>query len=114
MSIFDHIPMGEEGLKEVYRWLDEFVVNNDSIAEKRVLGKSPDNWEIPAIFITNRDIPDEEKQIAIVTLARHGQERGARVVGPGILQFLVSNEANEIRSTQLVIVVPVVNPEGLF
>jgi hypothetical protein len=112
MAVFDHIPMGEKGLKEVYRWLDSFVEENTRIAHKKVLGKSPDHWDIPAIFVTNRNISDDRKQIAVVTAARHGQEFGARVVAPEILRFLTSEEASKIRDTQIVIVVPVVNPEG--
>lgn len=112
MAVFDHIPMGEKGLKEVYRWLDAFVEKNKGVAHKEVLGKSPDQWDIPAIFVTNRDMADEGKQIAVVTAARHGQEFGARVVAPEILRFLTSEEARGIRDTQIVIVVPVVNPEG--
>jgi hypothetical protein len=112
MAVFDHMPMGEKGLKGVYAWLDDFVGKNGGIAYKKVLGKSPDGWDIPAIFVTNRDIADEHKQIAVVTAARHGQEFGARVVGPEILQFLTGEEAKEVRDTQLVIVVPVANPEG--
>jgi hypothetical protein len=112
MAVFDHIPMGEKGLKEVYRWLDGFVEENRRIAHKEVLGKSPDHWDIPAIFVTNSDMADEGKQIAVVTAARHGHEFGARVVGPEILRFLTSDGARKIRDTQIVIVVPVVNPEG--
>ncbi|MBW1802600.1 MAG: hypothetical protein JRJ85_17935 [Deltaproteobacteria bacterium] len=112
MAVFDHIPMGEEGLHEVYRWLDDFVEHNREIAQKKVLGKSPENRDIPAIFVTNRDIADDNKQIAVVTASRHGQEFGTRVVGPEILHFLAGEGAKEIRDTQIVIVVPVVNPEG--
>ncbi|MBW1766068.1 MAG: hypothetical protein JRJ65_03335 [Deltaproteobacteria bacterium] len=112
MSVFNHIPMGKDGLQEVYQWLDKFIENNKAIANKKILGKSPDNWDIPGIFITNRNIPDDDKQIAVVTAARHGQELGARVVGPEILHFLTTDEAKKILDTQIVIVVPVVNPEG--
>lgn len=114
MSLFNHFPMGQEGLKEVYDWLNDFVTKNKRIAYKKILGKSPDNWDIPAVFVTNKDIPDDDKQIAIVTLARHGQELGTRVVGPEILLFLSSNDAKAIRDTQIVIIVPVVNPEGFI
>ena len=112
MAVFDHIPMGEKGLKEVYGWLDGFVQSNARIARKEVLGKSPDQWDIPAIFVTNRDLPDHRKQIGVITAARHGQEFGARVVGPQILHFLTCEDARGIRDTHVVIVVPVVNPEG--
>jgi hypothetical protein len=114
MAVFDHMPMGEEGLKEIYSWIDNFVKDNREIADKIVLGKSEDNkWEIPAVIVTNKSIADDEKQIAIVTLARHGQERGARVVGPEILNYLASREAGETRDKQTVVVVPIVNPMGV-
>jgi len=114
MAVFNHIPMGEKGLKEVYQWLDDFVIKNESIAYKEVIGKSPNNWEIPAVFITNRNLSNDDKQIAIITLERHGQELGTRVVGPEIIHYLSSNDAKEIRDTEVVIVVPVVNPEGFI
>jgi hypothetical protein len=112
MTIFDRIPMGEEGLKETYEWLDHWVTKHASIAHKKVIGKSPNNWDIPAVFITNEDLPNEDKQIAVITLGRHGQEFGTRVVGPEIIRYLCSSDAEEIREKQLVIVVPVVNPDG--
>jgi hypothetical protein len=112
MVVFNHIPMGEEGLKEVYQWLDDWVAKNKGIARKEVIGKSPDLWDIPAIFITDEHISNDDKQIAVITLGRHGQELGTRVVGPEIIRYLCSNDAGEIRETQLVIVVPAVNPEG--
>jgi hypothetical protein len=112
MAVFDHIPMGQEGLKEIYQWLDDWVAKNKGLAQKKVIGKSPDHWDIPAIFITNEALPDDDKQIAVVTLGRHGQEFGTRVVGPEIIRYLCSSDAEEIRKRQVVIVVPVVNPEG--
>jgi hypothetical protein len=112
MSVFKHIPMGEEGLEEVYRWLDDHVAEHKEIAHKKSIGTSQEHRDIPAVFVTNREIPDNVKQIAVVTLARHGQELGTRVVGPEILNYLVSDEAKEVRDTQVVIVVPVVNPDG--
>ena len=112
--VFDHMPMGEEGLKEIFSWIDNCVNDNKEIAEKIVIGKSEDGkWDIPAVVVTNRDVPKEDKQVAIITLARHGQEKGARVVAPEIINYLVSNAAAETREKQIVIVVPVVNPEGV-
>jgi hypothetical protein len=112
MSVFNHIPMGKEGLEQMYRWLDDLVAQHKEIAHKKSIGTSQEHRDIPAVFVTNRAIPDDVKQIAVVTLARHGQELGTRVVGPEILNYLVSDEAKEVRDTQVVIVVPVVNPDG--
>ena len=113
MAVFNHMPIGEEGLQQVYSWIDSYVKNNSGIADKISLGRSENNkWDIPAVFVTNKTISADEKQNAIVTLARHGQERGTRVVGPEILNYLASDDASEIRDKQTVIVVPVANPEG--
>ena len=114
MPVFDHMPMGEKGLKEIYSWVDRFVRDNKKMADKIILGKSEDGkWDVPAVVITNKAIPEAKKQIAIVTLARHGQERGARVVGPEILDWLASDDARETREKQTVVVVPIVNPTGV-
>lgn len=115
MPVFDHMPMGEEGLREVHAWIDNFVERHPQIAEKKVLGKSDDGkWDIPAVTITNKSIPDDDKQIAMATLLRHGQERGARIIGAEILTYLASDEAAETRNRQKIIVVPVANPEGFI
>ena len=113
MPVFDHMPMGESGLQEVYSWIESYVKDNQKIADKISLGKSEDNkWDIPAVVVTNKSIPDDAKQNAVVTLSRHGSERGTRVVGPEILNYLASDDASETRDKQTVIVVPVANPVG--
>ena len=112
ISNFDQIPMGEKGLQDFYRWLDTFVAEHKTLVHKESIGTSEDGRDIPALFVTNRAIPNQDKQIAVVTLARHGSELGARVVGPEILNYLVSDRARKVRDTQLVIVVPVANPDG--
>ncbi len=114
MAVFDYMPMGKDGLKEIYAWIDDFVEKKSEIAEKIILGRSErDDWDIPAVVVTNKSIPEEEKQTAVVTLTRHGNERGTRVVGPEILNYLGSIEAAETRDRQTVVVVPVVNPDGM-
>ena len=112
ISNFDQIPMGKDGLQKFYRWIDDFVAEHKAYTYKKSIGTSEEGRDIPAIFVTNKDIPDDDKQIAVVTLARHGNEIGGRVVGPEILNYLVSDEAKKVRDTQLVIVVPVANPDG--
>ncbi|MBN1683563.1 hypothetical protein JW865_08445 [Candidatus Bathyarchaeota archaeon] len=115
MAIFNHIPMGEKGLFELFTWIDNYVKSNKEFAIKRIAGRSQDHkLEIPAVFVTNKNIPDDNKQISIITLARHGQERGARVVGPEILNYLSTNDAKPIRDKQIVIIVPILNPEGFI
>ena len=112
MAVFDQIPAGETGLSEVYQWLDDFVAAHENVARKEIIGKSEENRDIPAIFLTNPNLPESDKETAILTLARHGQEAGTRVVGPEIINYLVSSDAKEILDSQLVIVLPLVNPDG--
>ena len=66
MAVFDHIPAGETGLRDVYRWLDDFVATHEQVARKEIIGKSEENRDIPAIFLTNASIPERDKEIAIV------------------------------------------------
>ena len=111
---FNHMPMCEEGVKEIFAWIDKYVHNYREIAEKIILGKSEDGkWEVPAVVVTNKAIPREKKLISIVTSSRHGQEKGTRVIGPEILNYLASEKAAETRDKQIVVVVPIVNPEGV-
>lgn len=113
MPVFDYMPMGEQGVQELYSWLDEYVQKNSQIAQKKSLGRSESGtWDIPAIVVTDRSVPDKDKQVAVITLGRHGHERGTRVVGPEILHYLASDAAREVRKRQTVVVVPMLNPEG--
>jgi hypothetical protein len=77
--------------------LDDWVAKNKNIAHKEVIGRFPDHWEIPAVSITDENVPNDDKQIAVITLGRHGQELETRVVGPEIIYYLGSNDAEEIR-----------------
>jgi hypothetical protein len=113
MQSFDHMPMGEAGLREVYAWIEAYVGENRGIADMIDLGPSEDRkWKIPAVVVTNKSVPSHMKQNAVLTMGRHGKERGTRIVVPEILNFLATDEAREIRDKQTVVVVPVANPEG--
>ena len=113
MQPFDHMPMGEEGLREVYAWVKAYVEQNREIADIIDLGPSEDGkWEIPAVVVTNKSVPSCEKQNAVLTMGRHGKERGTRIVVPEVLNYLATDDAAEIRDKQTVVVVPVANPEG--
>lgn len=105
--------VGEDGLRELYEWFDRFASAHAPFIEKRRLGTSPGKREIRGFFVTNPAIPNHNKQTALIVLNRHGQEAGGRVVGPEILNYLVSDDAKGIRDSQLVIVIPVLNPDGV-
>ncbi|MBP2675078.1 MAG: hypothetical protein H6Q84_1918, partial [Deltaproteobacteria bacterium] len=104
---------GEEGLRDLYAWFDKFAAAHSSFVQKRSLGTSPGKRDIPGFFVTNPAVPSRDKQYSLVVLNRHGQEAGGRVVGPEILNFLASDDAKAIRDSQVVILVPLLNPDGV-
>jgi hypothetical protein len=106
--IYDSFP----SLDEIYQGLDQFADTNSDIARIESLGLSAEDREIKAAYVTDNSIPAEKKEVALVICGRHGQELGTRVVGPALLDWLASAEGEETRQHQLVIVVPVANPDG--
>ena len=112
MSVFDHIPMGRTGLDELYARLDRIESDHPTLVKKQIIGASENGLDIPAFFITDPAVSAEDKQTAVVTLGRHGQELGTRVIGAEIMAYLVSDEAAQLRRNQVFIVVPVANPDG--
>jgi len=103
---------GYPSLDEIYERLDRFVSDRPDIARTESLGLSEENREVRAVTVTDGRIPEEEKDVAVIVCGRHGDELGARVVGPALLDWLASPEGEETRRRQIVIVVPVANPDG--
>ena len=103
---------GFPSFDEIYRLVDRFVAKNADIAHSDALGVSEEGREIKAVYVTDKSVPASEKQVAIVVCGRHGNELGQRVVGNALLEWLSSAEGAETRRRQLVIVVPVANPDG--
>jgi len=99
-------------LDALYQDLDKFVARNQETAGVRSLGSSAEGYDIKAIYVTDREVPLEEKEIAMIICGRHGNERGAFAVGPELLEWLVSREGASTRNRQFVVVVPVANPDG--
>jgi hypothetical protein len=64
------------------------------------------------VYITDRGVPLVEKEIAVVLGLRHGDEVGVVTAVSSLLDWLVSEKGKETRSRQLVIVIPVANPDG--
>jgi len=93
-------------------WVEAYVSNHEEIARSEVIATSAEGRPIRAVHITNADLPDNDKETALVIVGRHGNEIGTRVVGPAVLEWLASDAAKEILDRQHIIVVPVANPDG--
>ena len=97
---------------EIYRSLDEFVDQHSGIARMASLGLSGEGREVRAVTVTDPSVPEIDKQVALVVCGRHGHELGTRVAGHAALEWLASEDGTETRRDQVVIVVPVANPDG--
>lgn len=99
-------------LKKLYQQLGEFVGNYAEIVEIHSLALSNEGREIKSVYVTDPRRPIEEKEVVAIICGRHGNELGAFAVGLQLLNWLVSEEAADVTSNHLVIVVPVANPDG--
>jgi hypothetical protein len=97
---------------ELQELLESMVLQRNDIAWAETIGVSPEGRQIRAINVTNREIPIEQKEIALVICGRHGDELGTRVVGPFLLEWLFSSEVDELLKLQHIILVPIANPDG--
>ncbi|MCK4283649.1 MAG: hypothetical protein KAX44_04970 [Candidatus Brocadiae bacterium] len=99
-------------LEQIYQHVDRFAAEHARIARVESPGLSDEGLPVKAVFVTDPSVPDQQKQVALIVNMRHGNERGTRGVGPALLEWLASPEAAETLSRQLVVVVPVANPDG--
>ncbi len=99
-------------LDEIYREAERLADGNPDIVRMESLGVSAEGRDVKAVYVTDSSVPASEKEVAIVVCGRHGNELGTRVVGNALLRWLASAEGQETRRRQLVIVVPVANPDG--
>lgn len=107
--------MAEHGfpsLDEIYEKLDRFVDEHPDVARAESLGASTDGLDVKAVHVTDADVDEADKEVAMVVCGRHGNELGTRFVGQAVLEWLASEEGAETRRRQLVVVVPVANPDG--
>lgn len=105
---FHHFPT----LEEIYDFIDRYVKEKHDLSNCEVMGLSENGNEIKAVHISNQDVPLQEKEVLMVVCGRHGNEFGTRVVGPALLEWLITDEGRETLKRQHVIVVPVANPDG--
>jgi hypothetical protein len=99
-------------LGEIEKYLDRLSNDNPSTVELHSLGSSSERRDIKAVYITDKNIPLNVKEIAVIMGLRHGDELGVVPAATSLLDWLVSEEAVETRRKQLVIFIPVVNPDG--
>lgn len=99
-------------LGEIEKYLDRLSNDNPSAVELHSLGTSSEGRDIKAVYVTDNNIPLDGKEVAVIMGLRHGDELGVVPAATSLLDWLVSEEAADTRRKQLVIFIPVVNPDG--
>ncbi|HUT61188.1 MAG TPA: M14 family zinc carboxypeptidase [Phycisphaerae bacterium] len=97
---------------EIQQATGRFVERHSTVARAEVLGASPEGREVRAVHVTDPEVPDDDKQHAMVVCGRHGNEPGGPAVGLAVLDWLASDAADQTRRRQIVSVVPAANPDG--
>jgi hypothetical protein len=108
MTTLNAFPSSEETCE----FTKKFVKRHPEMAWTEVIGVSEEGRDVMAIHLTDRTSPSEEKEVFLAAYGRHGNELGTRAAGIGLLEWLGSEEASEIRRHQHIITIPVVNPDG--
>lgn len=101
-------------LESVEKNIIKLSVNNSATVELNSLGLSAEGRDIKAVYITDKSVSLAEKEVAVVMGLRHGDEVGVVSAVSSLLDWLVSEGGAETRRRQLVIVIPVVNPDGFI
>ena len=80
------------------------------------IGKSTKGMGIHLLVITDQSVPDSDKQVALVCCLHGGPERSGPSTAMCLTEWLLgdSPEAAETRRKQVVLVMPVINPESYF
>ena len=90
----------------------KLLADNSDAVELHSLCLSAEGRNINAVYITDKKVPLVEKEVAVIMGLRHGDEAGVAPAVLSLLNWLVSENGAETRRKQLVIVIPVVNPDG--
>ncbi len=98
--------------QEIRDRVERFAQKNSDIARIETIGHTEEGKEIRAVLVTSAAHPDQNKEIVLIVIGRHGDELGTRTVGLHLLEWLAAPEARDVLINQQVIVVPVANPDG--
>ncbi len=97
--------------EEAYSILEHLAATTAFVREE-TLGETPGGRPLKVGVITDAEVDDSEKSVAVVTAGQHGAEEGGRAVGMAVMEWLVSPETTNLRRKQVTHVFPCVNPDG--
>lgn len=103
----------QEEYEETLRFWAE---KHPGILSVEQVGTSTKGMGIHLLAITDKSVPDMDKQVAIVCCLHGGPERSGTSTALTLAEWLLgdSPEAAETRRRQIVLVMPIINPEAYF
>ena len=96
--------------------LNWFAARNPGLAKLTTVGYSPKGLPVCLLKLTDASIPDEDKNVILITCFHAGSERTGTAGVMATADWLLggSKEANEALRKNVVLIMPIVNPEGYF
>lgn len=102
----------DPSLEQIAAHLRDLAARYPECATYEVIGQSVAGHDLHLVEVTDRQVPDEDKQVAVFVGAEHGDEHSATTSLLTLLDWLVTPEAQAIRERQRVLVIPCANPDG--
>lgn len=93
-------------------WASEYP----GLVQVQKRGQSHDGYGVYALRLTDVSVPDEDKQVAVVTALHGGPERSGVTTALTLVDWLLagSPEAAECLRRQVIVVMPIPNPHAFF
>ena len=103
-------------LPEYEATLDYWSERHSGILQVERVGESVEKMPIFLLKITDSSVPDEDKQVCLITALHGGAERSGTTTILHLAEWLLgeSDEAAETRRKQVLLLMPIVNPYAFF
>ncbi len=103
-------------LKQYNATLKYWQKKHPEILSVERIGVSASGMKIHLLKITDPDVPDADKQVALITSLHGGPERSGTNTILHLTEWLLgqSDQAKQTRRHQIVLLVPIINPEAFF
>lgn len=111
-----HAPMHRLTWDEYAGTLTHWRKKHPDLLTTEPRGMSGQNMPVYLLKITDRSVPDADKQVCLVTALHSGPERTGTTGALAFTECLLSDDplAAETRRKQVVLIMPVVNPLSMF
>lgn len=96
--------------------LDYWAEQHPDVVTVQRRGESHDHLGVYLVKITDSSVPDNDKQVTLVTALHGGPERSGSTTALHLIEWLMGDSplAVETRRKQIVLVMPIMNPHGFF